>query len=120
MPAYGSNGGDFSFGVAQHGGDVPGVRPQKVYLQFGGGNDVRVNGRSGISFDALDARTLNSHYAGETDELISAIIENMRTDYLSFNVDIFSSTDGPPPDGEYSTLYFGGYDPGLLGLGRNG
>ncbi|MFH1745904.1 MAG: matrixin family metalloprotease [Planctomycetota bacterium] len=120
MPAYGTTGGDFRFNVnMQSDVDVPLAARQVVYVDFGPGVDIRVHGRSPISFAAFDAAVLGDAYAGYTQEVKDAIIDAMLEDYADYDVVILSSDDGPPPSSQYSTVYLGGSDDYLLGLADN-
>ncbi|QOJ13775.1 MAG: hypothetical protein HRU75_03580 [Planctomycetia bacterium] len=120
MTVSGGSGGDYELLVDRVGTvAVPAPAEQVVYLNFAGGNGVRVNRRAPISFPAFDAARLGSAYAGRTQEMKSAITAQMRADYASYNVSILSSDDGPPPAGTHAVVHFGGDDDGLLGLADN-
>lgn len=110
-------GASFKFGVSRKSGVIaPPPRAQSVYLNFDGASGLSVNQRPAISFDAFDATTVNASYAGHTPEIKAAIVRTIREDYAVYNVAIVSSDDGPPPDGEHATVYFGGTVAELLGL----
>lgn len=98
------------------GNPLPPRRPQRVWLNFGGGSDVRVSNRSGLDFPPFDAAVLGAAYVGQTAFVRDAIIQAIRDDYAVYNVEVTSSHEAPPPDGEYSVIHFGGAEPGLLGL----
>jgi len=115
--SYGRAGGEFRFSVRLEAGlSVPPPRRQVVWLNFDGETDLSVHGRDGISFAPFDAAMLGSQYDGATDAIKAAIVAAMRVDYAGYNVKIVSSDDGPPPDGAYATVHFGGVDNRLLGL----
>ncbi len=115
----GGAGGDFRFQVSRHTAVVPDTQPQVVWLNFNGGARVTVHGRNPIAFPAFDANLLGGVYAGTTATMKAAILAAMRADYATYNVVIASSDDGPPPEGPYATLHFGGQDARLLGLADN-
>lgn len=115
-----SGGGTFEIRVERRAGvPVPPANPQKVFLNFAGGSDVRVHRRGGLSFGPFDAARLGTAYAAHTDQIKRAIVEVVRDDYARYNVSVTTSDEGPPPDGDYTILHFGGDDAGLLGLADN-
>jgi hypothetical protein len=120
-PSSTSAGGAFDLEVRWQGGQpVPAAVPQLVYLNFEGASAVRVHGREPLVLPPFDAGSVAAHYAGASAEMAHEIAQTIRLDYARYNVLIFSSVDGPPPeDSEYSTIYFGGSDEALLGLADN-
>ena len=120
MTPISGSGGDFRLKtVFNSGQSVPGTASQKVYLNFGAGRNVQVHTRAPISFAPFDAAVIGDEYAGHTAEMIDVIVREMRADYNGYNLAIYSSLDGDPPEGAYSTIHFGGDEPGLLGLADN-
>lgn len=108
---------DYRFAVRHRGaGAIPGLNPQVVWLNFAGGLNVPIHGRSGANFGAFDASALGPQYAGATEVIKAAILAVVREDYAGYNVTVLSSDDGPPPDGPHATVHFGGVDDQLLGL----
>lgn len=99
--------------------DVPAARKQLVYLNFGGVSGLNVNQRRDIHVPPFDSAQLGDVYAGQTDFFCDWILTEMRRDYAAYNVEIWSSHEGPPPDEPYSTVHFGGEGAGLLGLADN-
>jgi len=120
-PSSSSAGGIFDLEVRWQGGQpVPAAAPQLVYLSFEGGSAVRVHGRDPLVLPPFDAGRVAAHYAGASAEMAHEIAQTIRLDYARYNVLIFSSLDGPPPEEpEYTTVYFGGSDEALLGLADN-
>lgn len=120
MPPTQMEGGDFRlktvFRTAQ---SVPGPARQTVYLNFGVGRNVRVHTRDPISFAPFDAAVIGNAYAGYTAAMKDVIYREMLADYTAYDIQILSSDDGPPPEGNFSTIHFGGKEPGLLGLADN-
>lgn len=116
MAPSGGGGGDFRFLASREPGlDVPSPNPQTVYLNFAGASNVQIHGESPISFGAFSGSMVGGEYASATAEMKAAIVATVKSDYASYNVNIVTSDEGPPT-GEYSTVHFGGYDTGLLGL----
>jgi hypothetical protein len=118
MAPPGSAGGDFRYSVAQQSAvAVPIPRRQVVYLNFAGGQDIRVQLREPTSFPPFDAAALGPAYAGHTQEVKDALVATVRENYEPYEVEILSSDDGPPPTDElWTTIHFGGNDERLLGL----
>ena len=115
--AYGGSDVDFRFEVRRGGvGAIPVPSPQVVWLNFAGGTNVSIHARSGASFGPFDASELGSQYAGATEVIKAAILGVVREDYAGYNVTVLSSDEGPPPNGPYATVHFGGLDERLLGL----
>ena len=60
---------------------------------------------------------MGAAYAGQTQTVKDVIVATMRERYAQYEVEFFTSDNGPPPaDGQYSAVHFGGYDDLLLGL----
>lgn len=119
-PTYDDSGGDFFVRVRRQGSaSIPSPAKQVVYLDFDGARNIGVHTRSGLSFDGFDAAVLGSIYRGYTDEVRRSIVQTVRDDYRDYNVTIVASFESGPPSGDYSTVYFGDYSQGLLGLADN-
>jgi hypothetical protein len=116
---YSSRGGDFRMQIGRRPTEAVAPRQQIVWVNFGGGDDVHIHRRAGITFASFDAATLDPAYAGLTDVVKASILDAMRDDYADYNVVIWTSDDGPPPEGLYSTVHIGGEDTRLLGLADN-
>ena len=119
-PAYGSNGGAYTLeALVTEVKPVPDVAKQIVYLNYNAVNGVDVNYRTNLSHPAFDAAMLGSAYAGQTDKVKAIILEQMQRDYAAYNIEFYTSDDGPPPQGTFSTVHFGSEGQGLLGLADN-
>ncbi len=119
-PAVSSSGGSFELHTGTVGeADVPAPRRQLVYLDYRAADNLAINNRTGISFDAFDSAYLGDSYVGQTAEFKALILEEMQRDYAAFDVDFVSSDDGPPPAEAHSVVHFGGNGNGLLGLADN-
>lgn len=94
---------------------VPPANAQVVYLNFSGGQGVKVHAADPITFSGFDAGTLGDAYAGSTELIEQVILQTLAEDYAAYNVEFRLSSAGPP-SGNYSTLHFGGYAESLLGL----
>ena len=96
--------------------ELPLPNAQVAYLNFGPVTSARVHTADAIGFNAFDAATLGEAYAGHTAEMEALIVAGVRADYASYAVEIYSSTEGPPPTEPHSVVYLGGRGEGLLGL----
>lgn len=113
----GYDGGAFNLRISRRtGAAVPAPAPQVVYLNFAGGENVLVHRRAAMSFPPFVGELIHARYAGAERELAAIIQSEMAADYAGYNLRVVSSFDGPPPTGAYTTLHFGGFDEGLLGL----
>jgi hypothetical protein len=120
MSPIGGPGGGFRMNATlETGQSVPAPAPQVVWVNFGGGQNVRVHRRDPISFAPFNGAMIDEAYAGHTQEMKNVILQEMRADYASYNILILSSDDQPPPTGPHSTVHFGGDEAGLLGLADN-
>jgi len=116
MPMYNSSGGSFGLDVAgRYGGPAPAAREQVVWLNFGPGHGVSVNGRSAVAFSSFDAARIDGRYAADSERMKALIVETLRLDYAAYNIQ-FVTSDQEAPAGDYSVVHFGGEQAGLLGL----
>jgi hypothetical protein len=117
MTPTGGSGGQFDFRASRRGQQpVPTPRAQLVWLNFTGGQNVRVHRNGPITFDAFAGSMIDEMYASDTYAIKQSIIDVMRADYAPYDVTILTSDDGAPPEGPHSVVHFGGDEPGLLGL----
>lgn len=91
-------------------------RPQVFVMEFDGAVGARAGGRGPMDIPPFDAASIDPRYAGETEQMIDAILRFVRQDYAGLNVEFYRSGDPDIPDHDTTSLYFGLYDPALLGL----
>ena len=96
---------------------VPPPRAQTVWLNFTGARDVQIGDQPALTFGPFDAADLGASYADATGLVKAEITRIVRAQYAEFDVTILSSDDGPPPAGDYTTVYFGGGSATYLGMG---
>lgn len=101
------------------GNDVPAPQPQIVLLDFDGADQVSIGGTGPLDLPAFDAGLISYELAGQTSQIVDGIEDVLRQDYADYDVQFYSTADGDLPDGQYTTLYFGGYNSALLGLADN-
>jgi hypothetical protein len=87
-----------------------------IVLEFDGAVGARAGGRGPMDIPPFDAAAIDSRYAGRTGEMIDAIVRFVRQDFAGLNVAFYRSGDPAIPDHDTTSLYFGLYDEGLLGL----
>lgn len=95
---------------------TPSPRPEDVLLVFNGGTGVTIGGRRAVELDTFDASDIDQSFSGRTNELIAAVLTRVRRDYEGFDVTIQSTSEGAQFDGFMTRIYFGSFDPGLLGV----
>ncbi|MCK4659258.1 MAG: matrixin family metalloprotease [Phycisphaerae bacterium] len=98
------------------GATLPESQPQLVYLNFDGAEAVVIGRRDPVYIPPFEGSLIGEEFAGQTKELIELIVARIRHDYTGLNVEFVSSRENPNPASPYTTLHFGAYDPGLLGL----
>lgn len=95
---------------------LPNAHPETVILDFVGGFGVTIGSRTAVDVPAFDAATVSSRFEGSTDEVIERVVHLVRQDFAAFGVTIQSTSEGDRYDGSQSRLYFGTFDPALLGV----
>jgi len=106
------------FTVEQAAG-LTGYQPQVVVLNFDGADVVRIGNRPVVDVPPFDAANISSRFAGQTELIITAVLDRVREDYAGLGVEIYPSGDPAIPAGEHTIVYFGTYDSRLLGLADN-
>lgn len=94
-------------------------RPQVLVLNFLGARGVRVGNRAPVDVPPFNAAAINPEFAGQTQALISLILEYVRADFAGLGVSIYLAGDPAIPPGDHSTIYYGTHDSRLLGLADN-
>lgn len=95
---------------------APQVQPQLVYLNFDGADAVVIGRRSPVTIPPFEGSVIGAEFAYLTDGLIEQTVEQIRRDYTGLNVEFVSSREAPEPVEPHSTVHFGAYDSGLLGI----
>lgn len=97
---------------------MPDANPDVVLLDFAGAQDVAFSSRQPVDVPTFDAADIDPAYKGQTEEMMALIVELVRADFAAYNVDIRSTSEGYYDDGVATRVYFGAYDPGLLGVAQ--
>ncbi len=103
----------------EHGQTVPRPQSQIVLLDFNAAQ-IAIPGVGSIKIHPFDAEDIDGRYAGQTATVKQWIVATCRQNFARFNVSILDSDHASPPDGSYSRVYFGGYDPQGLGMALAG
>ena len=115
-PGYGSSG-DYAL-TASRQEDAASLTPEPdvVLMVFDGGERVRIGSRDPINVPAFDAAAILDRYAGETQTMMDQVVEMVRDDYAAYDITILSTHEGDTFASGMTRLYFGTYDPALLGV----
>jgi len=104
----------------ERGGVIPTPHAQTVLLDFTG-TTLTLPNVGTFKVAPFDTADIDSRYAGQTAFVKTQIINTIRQNYARFKVTILNADeDSPPADGIFSRVYFGGSDPGGLGMALNG
>jgi hypothetical protein len=95
---------------------LPAPRPDQVLLVFSGGAGVRIGSRSAVEVPEFYASSIDPRFAGTTEELIAEVVQRVREDFIGYDVEIRSTSEGAIDDGEVTKVYFGTFDAALLGV----
>jgi hypothetical protein len=95
---------------------VPDAQTQVVVLDFDGAQSVSVGGMNVGNISAFNAADIDDSLAGQTSQVVNQIEATVREDYADYDVEIYSTAEGDLPDEPYTSVYFGEYNPYLLGL----
>lgn len=94
----------------------PPLSPDVVILDFLGDDNVRIGSRAAIDVPAFDASNISRRFDGSTDRIVELIVQHVREDYAAFDVEVLSTSEGAVYDGTQTRLFFGTFDPALLGV----
>lgn len=95
---------------------VPQPHPEVVLLDFVGGSNVTIGGRSAITVPVFDAAGIDGAFRGDTDEMVDLVVGYVREDFRGLDVEIRTTSEGDRPAEGMTRLYFGTYDEALLGV----
>jgi hypothetical protein len=95
---------------------LPEPRPDVVLLDFRGASNVTVGDRAATDVPPFDAGNIDPVYENDTDEMIATVVAKIREDFQGLDVTILSTSEGAFPSDGTTRVYFGTYDPDLLGL----
>ncbi|MFQ5805905.1 MAG: matrixin family metalloprotease [Phycisphaerae bacterium] len=89
--------------------------PQTVYLNWQGGQNIRIENVGVFDLSPFDAADLGP-YDGRTDELKDNVQQVIADRYEGFDLVLFNSDDDTIPGEPHSTVYFGGSDRGAFAI----
>lgn len=97
----------------------PQPEPQVIYLDFNGGEKVRIASNAPIDVPPFSGAMIDADLESQTDLLIELLVERVRYDFEPYDVVVLSSHESPPPVEKYSSVYMGSYNSHLLGIADN-
>lgn len=98
---------------------VPPPMHQLLKLDFDGG-EIDSPALGSMTIRPFSAERISPAYTGQTELLKTLILEGMEQNYERFNVTVVTTDDPPPPPGtEFSTIFFGGFNPSAFGIAES-
>jgi hypothetical protein len=115
-PGFGS-WGEYTLVAGKQATDTPSA-PQSdtVLLVFNGASSVRIGRRAAVDVPAFDAAGISPDFAGQTRTMTREVVARVREDYAGVNLTILSTSEGDRYAAGMSRVYFGTFDPALLGV----
>ncbi len=119
IAAGGDSAGSYVATLLREQGSVPAFRSQVLYLQFDGAQGFSMAGRDPVDIPRFDAAHIDPAFEGLSSEMIDGIVSITQEQYAPYNIEIRSSRQYPSIPSDATVVYFGLYDPNLLGLSEN-
>ncbi len=111
--------GTFHIRLRRDPGQSTRLNSQIVWLEFGGGSNIRIAQEAAVNVPPLSAGAISSRLDGQTDYLKDALVSRMNADFAGFNVALLRSDRDTQPSGDFTVMYFGGSSDRFLGLSDN-
>jgi hypothetical protein len=118
-PGYASSGDYALIASKEYPTDLPDPRPDTVLLVFDGGEGVRIGSRPAVDVPVFDAANIDPVYAGDTELMAAEIVKHVRRDYAGMDLTILSTAEGDVFEPGMTRIFFGTFDPALLGVAEN-
>jgi hypothetical protein len=83
---------------------------QVIFLEYRGGDGIRIPNVGTFNLPPFDAAQLGGAYVGQTTAMKRRIEQIVSNRYAGFNLIVLNSDSTPFPTGEFSTIYFGGFN----------
>jgi hypothetical protein len=115
-PNYASTGDYDLIASKSYESNLPELHPDVVLLVFSGGNNVRIGPRKPVDVPPFDAADISDRFAAQTEQIRDRIIEYVREDFVGLDIQILSTSESFTDDTDMTRVYFGTYDPALLGV----
>ncbi len=90
--------------------------PDTILLVFSGGSNVRISTRPAVDVSPFNASKIDASFAGQTDDVVAALVQMVRDDFAGLDVTILSTSEGASFESSMTRVFFGSFDPGLLGV----
>ncbi len=108
--------GEYSVSVEiTRGGGDAGPVAQIVFLDWAGGDDIRVENVGVFDIPPFDAERIGPYF-GQTEELKDRIEDYVSERFDGFAVSLLNSDDDQRPGGDHSTVYFGTFNRRAFGI----
>lgn len=95
---------------------IPSPVPDVVLLDFAGANGVTIGSRSAIDVPPFDAGNISKLFRNQTNTMVELIVADIRETFAGYDLTILSTGEGATYGRTTSRLFFGTYDPALLGV----
>ncbi len=115
-PGFDSSGAYQLTAAIEFPAPIPQPHQDTFILDFEGGRNVKIGTRPAIAVPAFDAGKISADYEKLTPAMISQIVAKVRERFAPYNVTILSTSETNTQDSSISRVYFGTYDPALLGV----
>jgi hypothetical protein len=111
--------GSYTLEFKREAASVPVPEMQVLVLDFDGDPSVSIAGSAPFYVPPFNAALIDGKFAGQSDLVRDKVLADVRADFSGLNVDVRLSSDPGATNGAHSTIYFGTYNPQLLGLADN-
>ena len=101
------------------GAGFSGPKRQLVYMDFEGGDTVRIGLEPLTTMRPFSAESISSRLAGRTEDIIGIIVAKMAEDVAAYDVTLLNSRQHTRPNEPHTKLYFGNFNSRYLGLADN-
>jgi hypothetical protein len=115
-PGFDSTGGYELATAIEAPATIPSPRQDAFVLDFEGGRNIRIGNRPAINVPAFDAENISSDFEGFSSTMIAQIVAGVRSRFAPYNVSILSTSETFTDSQTLSRVYFGTFDPALLGV----
>jgi len=115
-PGFSSSGSYILGASVEFPVEIPELNPDVVLLDFDGAFNVRISTRPSADVPPFDASDIDDSLSGDTDAIVRRIVQRIRDDFAPYDVTILSTSEGDVADDTTTSIYFGRFDPALLGV----
>ena len=95
---------------------IPEPNGDEILLVFTSSTNVHIGSRGPINVPAFDPADFDTRFSGDAAEMIAEIVDDVRRDFAGLDVTIYSTSEGTVYASGMSRVFFGTFDPALLGV----